>query len=1013
MTASSQQGTPQVADFDELAYLDLNPDVAQMVNGGQLTSGLHHFLHHGRHEGRLGPGYRPFSNRRVAKEDWSSRTRLLTVAGPLSSPSGLGRSARGCLQAALHLDAKSVGFDFNPYVPRLEEPGGSDRLFPTSKFSLWVVNGDVLPRIAEYVRPIERDHSISVAMWAWEMASAPRYWEAGLEAIDEVWAPSEFCAESFRLMSPLDVAVVPYVVEIPEFPLLDRGSLGLPEDAFIFLSMFDSGSYLSRKNPMAVIEAFKIAFGTDPRFHLLLKAQSTPHYSIEMDDLSRQCDQSNISLVVKDADDVVNYSLKNCCDCFVSAHRSEGFGLNVAEAMLLRKPVIATDYSATAEYLTQENGFPLEYDLCTVRRDTGPYQAGGVWAEPKIDRLAELMRQIVDEPQLASSKAVKAQATILERFSAETVARTMSQRMEILSNQLQADGSLPPRHPLPRLAVPESQVRRMKSDLSGLPFDSQHRVSVICPVYNVDPGLLLECVDSVRAQTYANWELCLVDDHSTREDTRACLASLAHSDRRIRVLWLKENHGIARASNRAVEISTGAYIALLDNDDVLAPNALEVMLRSALNRPDVALWYSDEDKIDSEGRLVDPYFKPDWSPEHLESCMYLLHLMMMRKDVFLKLGGFRNEFSGAQDYDLALRFSLAELPIGHVPDVLYHWRMIPGSSASEVDAKPEALDRAKDALTDYARCRYGLGARVEAGRLHGLWRVRMEEGELPPMTVVIPSNDAIADIDGRGQIELLTNALTSIRDRTEYPDMRLLIVDNGTVSEARRRELDLDAAELISYRGSQSSFNFADKINFAVENVKTEHFVILNDDIEVLTAGWLTALAEIVSRKGVGAVGARLLTTDGRIQHVGVVGGLNGSTAHIYHGADASTVGHNGYAQILRNYSMVTGACMASRSSVWRELNGFDRAFATDFNDVDYCLRLLERGYRVAYTPFAELVHFEGQTISRQRAAEVERIRFLERWRMSTVLSEDPYFNRNFSKFHLDLRPSHSYEWLR
>ena len=307
------------------------------------------------------------------------------------------------------------------------------------------------------------------------------------------------------------------------------------------------------------------------------------------------------------------------------------------------------------------------------------------------------------------------------------------------------------------------------------------RISVVTPVHNTPPDVLRMCIESVRAQTHEAWELCMCDDCSSRVDTVEVLASYRGSDPRIRIVRAETPLGISGATNLAAEQATGAFIALLDHDDELHPQALAEIADAARNHPDLDLLYTDEDKIEPGGTHSEPFYKPDWSPEHLHSVMYLLHCFTIRKALFWRLGGLRSRFDGAQDYDLALRASRIARRIQHVPRVLYHWRKIPGSAAAVVDAKPAALVAGSDALQEHARA-LDPGATVEEGLLTGTFRLRRSLEPAPVVTLIVLTADPVATVDGRGEVRLLPNFLTSMAERTTYPEIRLLVVDDDGLS---------------------------------------------------------------------------------------------------------------------------------------------------------------------------------------------------------------------------------------
>lgn len=544
------------------------------------------------------------------------------------------------------------------------------------------------------------------------------------------------------------------------------------------------------------------------------------------------------------------------------------------------------------------------------------------------------------------------------------------------------------------------RMRVRASASAGIPADLADvrsrgcRLSVVVPVYDTPPALLRECVQSVLSQVYPHWELCLCDDGSTREDTRAAIEELRGSDPRFRIVTSDANLHIAGATNLAAEQATGKFLVFLDHDDVLHPWALYEVAKADLRWNDIDVLYTDEDKLDAHGYRRDPYYKPDWSPEHLDSVMYLLHMLVVRKRLFWRLGGMRAQFAGAQDYDLALRATRQARRVHHVDRIRYHWRMIPGSAAGAVDAKPYAVARARRALEESARER-GIDATVEDGQFPGSFRLRRRVDRSVPVTLLVLTNYGKRAIEGRGEVDLLRNFVGSIRARSTHPSYQLVVVDNGNAGEAERAFLADAGARLESF-APEARFNYPRKLNFALRFVDTEMVLLLNDDLEVITPDWIESLLEYACDPAVGVAGARLRYPDGRIQHAGLALGLNGTVGHVCHGMPLGQVGYNGYSHLVRNYSAVTGAVMATRMSVLRELGGFDEAFAVDFNDVDFCLRARQLGKRIVYTPYSELVHFEGSSLVRRAQDPVEAARFAARWH--EWIERDPYFNVNLPR---------------
>jgi O-antigen biosynthesis protein len=529
-------------------------------------------------------------------------------------------------------------------------------------------------------------------------------------------------------------------------------------------------------------------------------------------------------------------------------------------------------------------------------------------------------------------------------------------------------------------------------------LEYQPLISVVTPVHNTDPQLLRACIESVRRQAYPRWELCLADDASDSEATRAVLREYA-ADPRIKTTRLETNSHISAASNAALALAEGEFVAMLDHDDELAPEALYEVARCLNDHRSADLIYTDEDKFDAAGRRCDPHFKPDWSPDHFLSYMYTCHLMVLRRSLVAEVGGFRVGYEGAQDYDLALRTTARTSRIRHIPKVLYHWRKVPGSAAGEVEAKPWALAAARRALEDHVRER-GLDATVQPGLAPGLFRVRFRIAGRPLVTIVLPTDDQTREIDGR-RVPLLSNCLRSLVQKTAYANYEILVIDNGRLSDATRAVLETVPHRRVSY-SYRGAFNFAHKLNFAVGHARGSHLVVFNDDLEVVASEWLNAMLEYSQQPEIGAVGAKLFFPDGRLQHIGMVLGVCGVAAHAFHMHPGEAAGYAGSAIVTRNYSAVTGACMMTRREVFDAVGGFNERLAIDFNDVDYCLRVRRTGRRIVYTPYAQLVHLESGSFGArlQNPAELKEIRLT--W--GEVIERDPYYNPNLTPDFPDYR---------
>lgn len=518
------------------------------------------------------------------------------------------------------------------------------------------------------------------------------------------------------------------------------------------------------------------------------------------------------------------------------------------------------------------------------------------------------------------------------------------------------------------------QMRQARQHARTLPL--QPTVSIVMPVYNTHPGWLRLAVDSVIGQVYERWELCVVDDGSSDAATVATLRDIEREDSRIKVRTLERNQGIARASNAGLEMATGELVGLLDHDDELKKNALYEVVKRLNADPSLDFIYSDEDKKEGDGGLSDPFFKPDWSPDLLTSVNYVTHFAVYRREVLERVGGFREGLEGSQDYDLALRVTEVTDRIGHISVPLYTWRKIEGSAASAIDAKPEALDTARRALTD-ALERRGHRGWVEDGLVPGRYRVRYEILGDPKVVIVIPTRD---------KVSLLDRCVHSIRERTTFQNYEIAIVDNESRDQDTLNYLLGFDGRVIRY---PYPFNYARMMNVAVDQIEDADFILfLNNDTMVIAPEWIEALVEHGQRAEVGAVGARLLLLDGRPQHEGIALNYVGTAGNINFG------GHDGMGETVRNCSAVTGACMLMRPEVFSQLGGFEERLGVAFNDVDLCLRAREKGYEIVYSPHALLYHHESATRLKLHPEEDEMF-FRKRWGDPSTY-QDPYYSPNF-----------------
>ena len=523
---------------------------------------------------------------------------------------------------------------------------------------------------------------------------------------------------------------------------------------------------------------------------------------------------------------------------------------------------------------------------------------------------------------------------------------------------------------------------RLSRHSAGLP-----KIAIVMPVHDPPVQFLDRAIASLKGQVYRDWELCIADDCSKNPDVRKTLSRWASEDNRVRVMYLDKNAHISGASNAAAAFATADFLLFLDHDDELTPDALGEVALYLAEHPATDLLYSDDDKIDVSGRRYDPQFKPDWSPELLLSYMYLSHVVVIRRRVFEACGGFREGFEGAQDYDLVLRVSEQTTAIGHIPRILYHWRALPGSTASSGSAKPASLSAGRRAVRE-ACARRGISARVsqpgfaEQGSL-GIYSHEFPD-EGPTVTIVIPT---------KNQHAILRTCIESLR-ATTYRNYDILVIDNESDDPETLAYLGALEHRVVRIANPSGRFNFAAINNRAVEELKSEFILFLNNDTEVNAPRWLSQMVGYAQMSGVGAVGAKLIFADGRIQHAGVIQGLyHGLAGPAFKLTPAWEHGYLAYASVVRNYSAVTAACMLTPLRLFLDLCGFDeKLFGVAYNDVDYCYRLMDRGYRCVYCPDAQLIHYEG--FSRGfRDDPDEVVAFKQKYRHR----KDPYYNPHLS----------------
>lgn len=534
-----------------------------------------------------------------------------------------------------------------------------------------------------------------------------------------------------------------------------------------------------------------------------------------------------------------------------------------------------------------------------------------------------------------------------------------------------------------------ANIRATQADFANKPL-----ISVLMPTYNPKSEWLIAAIESVRKQVYPHWELCIADDASTDPAVRLILERYARLDPRIKIVIRQKNGHISAASNSALALATGTWVALLDHDDLLPEHALFWVAHSINAHPKVRMIYSDEDKTDENNRRFDPYFKCDWNPDLFYSHNMFSHLGVYETALMRQVGGFREGFEGAQDYDLALRCIEQVKPtqIFHIPRVLYYWRVHAESTALSADSKPYAMIAGERAINEHFERTGVKGSAKLIG--YGYQAIYPLPDNPPLASIIIPTRNGLA---------LLTQCINSILDKTSYPNYEILVVDNGS-----------DDAKTLSYLYSLSTnpkirvirddrpFNYSSLNNAAVAQAKGEIIALLNNDIEVISPAWLSEMVSHALRPGVGAVGAKLWYPNDTLQHGGVTLGVGGVAAHAHRLMPKGHYGYMGRAALTQSFSAVTAACLVIRKSIYQQLGGLNEVeLAVGYNDVDFCLRLRVAGYRNVWTPMAELYHHESATRGSDET-EVNKARLdtevaymKQRW--GTLLQNDPAYSPNLT----------------
>ena len=536
-------------------------------------------------------------------------------------------------------------------------------------------------------------------------------------------------------------------------------------------------------------------------------------------------------------------------------------------------------------------------------------------------------------------------------------------------------------------ALPEELEKQKNEKWKRKPL-----ISIVVPVYNTPQVFLRQMIESVQNQSYSEWELCIGNASPENKEMKKILEEYK-KDARIKEVEIPENKGISQNTNRAMEIASGELIGLLDHDDLLAPNALYEIAKAVNEHPDPEVIYTDEDKVTTDLKEhFQPHLKPDFNLDLLRSNNYICHFFVASRDLIKRVGGFRPEFNGAQDYDLILRCTEQAKQIVHIPKILYHWRVHKASTADNPASKMYAFDAGKRAIEEHLiRCR--TKGTVQHTKDLGFYRVKYEICGEPLVSIIIPNKD---------QSEALKKCLDSIREKTSYRNYEIIIVENNSEEPETFAFYKKIAGEKIKVVTWEGEFNYSAINNFGVRHARGDYLLLLNNDVEIINGDWLTEMLSHCQRKEVGIVGAKLYYPDNTIQHAGIIIGIGGVAGSVFVGLPRAFSGYLHKASIQLDLSAVTAACMLVKRSVFEQVGGLEEKLKVAFNDVDFCLRVREKGYLVVYDPYAELYHYESKTRGAEDTKEKIRrfqteIEYMRSHWIGLLKKGDPYYNCNLS----------------
>lgn len=797
-----------------------------------------------------------------------------------------------------------------------------------------------------------------------------------LALADALVTPTQATAAVYQPFTQRIIQVVPYGI-----PEVERTFAPATNKPFTFVTL---GTYEERKGQDVLIDAIP---QLDPAAWsgALLQMAGRPLDEDFRDKIRRKAEAIGNVQVLGALDHESALQLLNGADVVVCPSRDETMPIVLLEAMSLGKAIICTEVGGVGEWIRNGlNGLLVPAEHASA--------------------LAAAMARCLRDRDLVRELGVAGRRTFAENVSLD---RYGAQFATLLRETIDCAKQPPPRDPYTEWAelyetLGPADRRALRRDLEQL--GECPRISILLPVYNPDFAFLRAAIDSAKQQVYDHWELCIADDASTDANVRPFLEGVAAGEPRIKLTFREQNGHISACSNSALALATGEWCALLDQDDALAEHALALVALELAKHPDAGLVYSDEDKIDLMGVRSNPFFKTDWNPELFRGQNYINHLGMYRTALLREIGGFREGLEGSQDYDLALRCleRLQPEQVRHIPRILYHWRMVPGSLAEVRDAKPYAKEAARRALADHLQ-RLGIAGRAEPcpENIESHRVIYDLPNPAPSVAVIIAANHPA---------ERVRERVASTRGLTRYPDYEIVVaIDPATAMESGLHSSEESGVTLLRTDGPRNPARWN---NLAAATAHHEILVFLHSDTEVTNGEWLVEMVSQVHRPEVGAVGARLWYPDETLQHGGFILGLGGIAGIAHHRVPRGHAGFFNRTFLQRNCSAVTSACLAIRRTLFLELGGFDESNLTNsFQDIDLCLRVKERGLSVVWTPYANLRHHAVERESKDAVNQAGRERDADymRKRWAAQLQEDPFYSPNLSLaepgFHLAFPP--------